>query len=430
MQLSTRRSGPAVLAISTGATDAPALALVTTGERLQRYAELAVRIGANVQPGQDVVVMCLVEHVEIARAIVREAYRAGAQHVVVLYGDLHLRRAAIELGRESEIGWSAPYLLDWVRRWPDENSALISLTGDPAPELLSDLDPSVVGRADPREIRAALLECITGRTVNWTIVAAPNSGWARQVFGEPDVERLWDAVGTATRLDADDVVAAWREHTEKLQARPDALSDGAFDAIRFRGPGTDLTIGLIPGAHWRCATIDTAFGVTHTPNIPTEEVFTSPDWRRAEGSVRSTYPLVTSGTTVKGLEVRLAEGKIVDVSAESGAEVIRAKLAIDEQAPYLGEVALVDGTSPVKQAGLVFKDTLFDENATCHIAFGDGLPDTLGRSASSPVELLEAGINVSQIHTDFMIGGAEVDVDGLDTDGNATPIIRGDAWQL
>ena len=403
---------------------------MTAGERLQRYAELAVRVGANVQSGQDVVVMCLVEHAEIAREIVREAYRAGAQHVIVLYGDLHLRRAAIELGPESEVGWSAPYLLDWVKRWPDENPALISLAGNPDPTLLSDLDPSLVGRADPREIRAALLESITGRSVNWTIVAAPNAGWATQVFGEPDVERLWGAVGKAARLDADDVVAAWREHTEMLYGRADALSAHAFDAIRFRGPGTDLTVGLVPGAHWRCATVDTVFGVTHTPNIPTEEVFTSPDWRRAEGAVRSTYPLVTSGTTVTGLEVRFEGGKIVDVSAESGADVIRAQLATDEQAPFLGEVALVDGSSPVKQAGLVFSDTLFDENATCHIAFGSGFPDALGRTVSSSDELLEAGINVSQIHTDFMIGGAEVDVDGLDADGAATPVIRGDAWQL
>src|SRR5262249_36545715 len=171
------------------------------------------------------------------------------------------------------------------------------------------------------------------------------------------------------------------------------------------------------------------FGVTHTPNIPTEEVFTSPDWRRAEGTVRSTYPLVTSGTRVTGLEMRFEGGKIVDVSAEVGADVIRAQLATDAQAPYLGEVALVDGTAPVKQAGLVFSDTLFDENATCHIAYGSGLPDTLGRPGS-PDELLEAGINVSPIHTDFMIGGADVDVDGLDVDGNPTPILRGDAWQL
>jgi aminopeptidase len=402
---------------------------VTSAERLRDYAELAVRVGANVQPGQDVVVSCLVEHAEIARAVTREAYRAGAQHVVVLYSDLHVRHAAIELGPESEIGWSAPYLLDWYKRWPTENPAVISLSGNPTPELMKDLDPALVGRSDPRDIRAAMVENIGGRHVNWTIVAAPTAGWATQVFGEPDVERLWDAVATATRLDEPDPVAAWRAHTDKLQERADALNEHGFDAIRFRGPGTDLTVGLVPDAPWRCATFETARGIPHVPNLPTEEVFTSPNWRRAEGHVRSTYPLVTSGTRVTGLEFRFENGKIVDVQAESGADILRAQLAVDEQAPYLGEVALVDGSSPVKQTGLVFSDTLFDENATCHIAFGAGLPDILDPPLPKD-ELLDAGINVSGIHTDFMIGGEDVDVDGLDAGGDATPIIRGDVWQL
>jgi aminopeptidase len=214
-----------------------------------------------------------------------------------------------------------------------------------------------------------------------------------------------------------------------LQKRADALNERAFDTIRFRGPGTDLTVGLAPAARWRCATFETASGITHVPNLPTEEVFTSPDWRRADGYVRSTYPLVTSGTRVTGLEFRFEDGKIVDVQAESGAEILRSQLATDEQAPYLGEIALVDGASPVKQAGLVFSDTLFDENATCHIAFGAGIPGTL-ESPVGPDELLDTGINVSAIHTDFMIGGEDVDVDGLDADGVATPIIRHDAWQL
>ena len=402
---------------------------MTADERLRRYAELAVRVGANVQQGQDVVVTCLVEHAEITREIVREAYRAGAKHVVVLYSDLHLRRAAVELGPEEELGWSPPYVLDWVRRWDRENPAVISLTGNPNPDLLADLDPALVGRAEPKELRLALLENVRGRHVNWVIVAAPNEGWARQVFGEPDIERLWAAVATATRLDEPDPVAAWRAHAQRLQSRADALNARGFDALSFRGPGTDLTVGLLPAAHWECATFETASGIEHVPNLPTEEVFTSPDWRRTEGVVRSTYPLVTAGTRVSGLEVRFEQGKIVEVGADSGAEIIRTQLATDDQAPYLGEVALVDGSSPVKQSGLVFCDTLFDENATCHIAFGDGLPETLGRDIPRE-ELLERGVNVAGIHVDFMIGGAEVDVDGLDTEGNATPVIRGDVWQL
>jgi aminopeptidase len=411
-------------------TAAPVPAVGLTGdERLRRYAELAVRVGANVRPGQDVVVTCLPEHAEIARAVTREAYRAGAKHVVVLYSDLHVRRAAIELGPEEELGWSAPYVLDWVHRWDEENPALISLTGNPNPDLLADLDPSLVGRAEPRDLRLAFLDCIRGRHINWVIVAAPNEGWASQVFGEPDVERLWDAVATATRLTEPDPVAAWKEHAQKLQARADALNRSRFDAIRFRGPGTDLTVGLLADTQWQCATFETAKGIEHIPNLPTEEVFTSPDWRRAEGTVRSTYPLVTAGTRVSGLELRLENGKIVDVAAESGAEIIRQQLATDEQAPYLGELALVDGSSPVKRTGLVFCDTLFDENATCHMAFGDGLPETLEEEVPRE-ELLEHGVNVSGIHVDFMIGGEEVDVDGLDRDGKATPIIHGDVWQL
>ncbi len=400
-------------------------------ERLRRYAELVVRVGANVQEGQDVVVTGLVEHAEIARAVAREAYRAGASHVIVLYGDLHLRRAAIELGPEAELGWSPPYLLDWYRRWGDENPAIISLTGNPDPDLLADLDPALVGKSEPKELRAASLRAIVERGVNWTVVSAPNEGWARQVFGEPDMERLWDAVSVATRLDADDPVAAWREHAAKLRARADALGARGFDAIRFQGPGTDLTIGLIPGGRFDCAGAETAKGIPHIPNLPTEEVFASPDWRRAEGTVRSTAPLIAAGARVDDLELRFEDGKIVEVEASAGAEIIRQQLAMDEQAPYLGEVALVDGASAVKRTGLVFHDTLFDENTTCHIAFGSGFPMTVeGGDRLEREELLERGVNVSGVHTDFMIGGAEVDVDGLDAAGSATPILRGDVWQL
>lgn len=406
---------------------------MTPDERLDRYADLAVRVGANVQPGQEVVLMCQVEHAPIARAVARAAYRAGAKRVDYLYTDLHFRRAAVELGPEESLGYSPPHLLDWVRSWAESRPALIQLTGNPEPELFSDLDEVLVAKSEPRELRATYLPLVMQRKFNWVIVSAPNEGWASEVFGEPDVERLWGAVATATRLDEPDPVAAWRAHAEELKRRAGALNEQAFDAIRFRGPGTDLTVGLIPASRWLAATFSTETGIEHIPNLPTEEVFTTPDWRRTEGTVRSTYPLVVPGVgaLVTGLEIRFENGKAVDVQADEGGDVVREQLASEERAPFLGEIALVDGSSRVKRTGLVFKDTLFDENATCHVAYGQGLPMTLEDADGKETDdLIELGVNVAGTHTDFMIGGAEVEVDGLAPDGSATPIIRDDAWQL
>ncbi len=397
-------------------------------ERLSRYAELAIRIGANVQPGQDVAVFGAVEHAPVARAVVREAYRAGAAHVTLTYRDLHVRRAAIELGPEEELGWTPPHELEQFRRFAETHPAVVSLSGDPEPELLSDLDGTLVGRAEPQELRTAWSRLVADRAVNWTILAAPNEGWAHAVLGEPDVERLWAAVATATRLDAADPVEAWTEHIDRLRTRVDQLEREAFDAVRFHGPGTDLTVGLNPAVRWTCAAFTTAQGVDHIPNLPTEEVFTSPDWRRADGVVRSTYPLVVGGLTVTDLELRIAGGRIVDVSASTGEGVIRTQLERDVQAPFLGEIALVSGDSPVRRSGLVFRNTLFDENAACHIAYGNGFPFLLRDGAAD--DPLDQGVNVSGIHTDFMVGGPDVDVDGLDADGTATPIINEDAWVL
>jgi aminopeptidase len=242
------------------------------------------------------------------------------------------------------------------------------------------------------------------------------------MFGEPDVEALWDLVEFCVRLDEDDPVAAWRGHVKTLGTRADLLNEMQIDSLRFRGPGTDLTVGLLPESRWQGCESTTAQGIPYVANMPTEEVFTTPDARRTEGTVRSTQPLALNGQIVKGLEARFENGRIVDVRADEGAEAIRGELATDERAPFLGEVSLVDGTSRIGQTGRVFFETLFDENAACHIAYGSAYAEAVEGGVID-------GVNVSSVHTDFMIGGPEVDVDAVLRDGTVVPLLRENVWQ-
>jgi len=325
-------------------------------------------------------------------------------------------------------------VLERRKELADRKGAYIKVSGEPDPNLFADLSPERVGKARMLELTDLSLRQVNERSVAWAIVAFPTEGWARALFGEPDVNRLWDAVAKATRLYDHDPVETWWANAKELAARAEAMNELRLDALHYSGPGTDLTVGLHEKGRWLCAEFETAWGQSHIPNLPTEEVFTSPDFRRAEGHVASTRPLqlTNEGVTVENLRFRFEGGKIVEVDASAHADVVKAQLATDDRAAYLGEVALVDKASAVGRTGMTFGNTLFDENATAHIAYGTGFGfarDAGGGPLSDP-ELDELGVNVSKIHTDFMIGGPEVEIVGITRDGKRIPIISNDTWQL
>jgi aminopeptidase len=393
---------------------------------LERLADLVVGFGANVQPGQIVSVASQPGKEPLTRHIAASAYRAGAKFVDVQWFDPHVKRARILYAAEDTLDYVPPWYGERMLALGEHRAARIGISGPVAPGLLEDLDPRRLGKDQLPRIKEAS-QLVSDRTTNWSIVPGASREWARMVF--PDLEpgaaesELDRHLVHILRLDEPDPIAAWRERALVLKASAAKLTERNFDALHYEGPGTDFTVGLLPGAGWLAADFETADGIPHMANLPTEEVFTSPDPQRMEGHVSATMPLVLlDGTVVKGLRMRFEGGRVVDVQADSGADVIRAMVATDEGAARLGELALVDDEGRIGRLDTVYYDTLLDENATSHIAIGGGFPFVAGEQAGR--------VNESGVHTDFMIGSPELVVTGITAEGERVPVLVRGAWAL
>ena len=393
---------------------------------VDRLADLLVGFGANLQPGQILGVTAYLGMEDAARAVARAGYKHGAKYVDVFWWDQLVKRERLELADEETLDYIPPWIEQRMQWLSDERAARVTLTGTSA-GVFDGIDPARTGR-DSLPYVSAVPRIVNDRTTNWTAGPCPNPGWAERVHPELEPEaaldKLWEEVTYVLRLDTDDPVAAWRERMKVIVASADRLTERRFDSLHLKGDGTDLTIGLMPSSKWLGADFSTADGITHYPNLPTEEVFTTPDPERVDGHVSATMPLELYGSYMNGIRIEFEGGRAVKVDADEGADALRATVAKDDGASRLGEIALVDKEGRIGPLRTVFYETLLDENAASHIA--------LGNAYTFPVEdeADRERVNKSGVHVDFMIGSNELDVDGITRDGDRVPVLRGGAWQI
>lgn len=399
-------------------------------QELRDYAAVVLEVGLGFQPGKDLAINAWIEHAPFARILADEAYKRGAELVDIWYWDPHAKRSRLLYAPEESLG-RTPAMLD--ARYQDlmkRGGAIMNIVGDPEPDLLKDVDPRRAG-LDRMPGLASRYDAQMSALCAWNISAYPTDAWAQVVIGRPDAAALWEAMKPTLRLNVADPVAAWKEHMAVLKQRADQLNAVRFDALHYEGPGTNLTVGLPKRHKWSYAQMTSADGAQYVVNMPTEEVYLAPDPQRADGVIRSSMPLALSGSMIEGLEFELKGGEIIRVDADSGAEIVRGYIATDDGARRLGELALVDKNSTVLQSGIVYYNTLFDENASCHIAFGSGIIQShLDYDPAAPKTHAELGLNHSATHIDFMVGRPELIVSGVTGGGEKRTILQNEEWQL
>lgn len=402
--------------------------------KLDRLAEVAVKVGLGLQKGQDLVLTAPVAALPLVRRIAHHAYKAGAGVVTPFFGDEALSLARFENADDKSFDHAADWLYEGMAKAFSNGAARLAVAGD-NPLLLSGQDPQKVSRLNKATSVAyqPALEKIAGFDINWNIVSYPNPSWAAVMFPDLSIieatKKLADAIFAASRVDGNDPVAAWAAHNANLKKRSSWLNDERFSALHFTGPGTDLVVGLADDHEWHGGASTAKNGIICNPNIPTEEVFTTPHAYRVDGFVRSTKPLSHQGTLIDNIEVRFEAGRIVEARASKGEQVLQQVLDTDEGARRLGEVALVPHSSPISASGLLFYNTLFDENAACHIALGQCYSKCFVNGAKlSAEEIAQRGGNKSFIHIDWMIGSGDIDIDGIKPDGTKVPVFRKGEW--